>query len=134
MQVIEVKGDGPVVSVDDDTMFAQIFSFIYARNEIKNELVQFFSGHECLEYLERIAEKSEPFPALILMDINMPSINGIEAVRSIRRNANFREIPIIAMLSSSSDEKDISDSLNAGADAYFEKPNGIDSMKFVKAK
>ncbi len=132
MPEIKLAGDAPVFAVDDDPMFQEILQFAYAMSEIPNELVSLQSGHECIEKLAELESRGEPLPSMILMDINMPGLSGIETVERIRSDRKFEKIPIITMLSSSNEELDIEKSQSAGANDYCEKPFDITKLKFIR--
>ena len=129
-----VKGDGPVFFVDDDEFYQMIISRVYEWSELSNPFVCFSSGQDCLAALEEILEKNLKIPALVLLDVNMPGMNGLETARRIRSHKEFAEIPVISMLSSSNDDDDIANALRAGASSYFEKPMNIKLMSFVAAQ
>ncbi len=133
MPEIKVQGQSPIFAVDDDPMFQEILQFAYSLSEMENELIPFQSGYECIEALNDLRARGGTMPSMILMDINMPGMNGIETVRKIRSDDDFQKIPIITMLSSSNDELDLARSKDAGANDYCEKPFDITSLKFVNA-
>ena len=81
-------------------------------------------GQEALQYLESLnGEEGTPKPALILLDLNVPKIPGIEILRHLR-NGPWRKTPVIIVTSSIS-EGDRSAAANLGAEAYFQKPNDL---------
>jgi len=86
-------------------------------------------GLEALEFLNRegVFSKAEK-PDLILMDINLPKINGKELLSIIKKEENLKAIPVI-MLTTSDSEKDIVDSYNNYANCYITKP--VDFLKFM---
>lgn len=131
MGEIIVRGDSCVFAVDDDPMFQEILQFAYSLSDLQNEFHAFSSGYDCISALETLKVEGKPYPAVILMDINMPGMTGIETVGKIREDANYQDIPIITMLSSSNEDNDIERSMKAGANAYEEKPFDITQLKFV---
>jgi CheY-like chemotaxis protein len=80
-------------------------------------------GVELLEYLHR-----HPRPHLILLDLNMPRMDGHEALAKIKQDPDLRSIPVI-ILTTSTDAEDISSSYDLGANSYISKPTGF--LKFV---
>ncbi len=129
---VVVKGDGPVLAVDDDVIFRDVFELLYKASGLENELIIFEDGLSCVEYFDKVSKSSDPMPALVVMDINMPGIDGIETVRRLRQRDQFSVIPIIMMLSSSDEKNDIVESQNAGANGYMVKPHCAEDLKFVK--
>ncbi len=84
-----------------------------------------YDGAEALEYLNnegRFEDREKfPLPDIILMDINMPKLGGFDALKKIKEDGRFRNIPVI-MLTSSNNEQDISLSYAGGAAGYIQKP------------
>lgn len=69
-------------------------------------------------------------PSLILLDINLPRMDGIEVLRRIRNHPSTRHLPVV-MLTSSSEDRDLADSYGLGANSYVRKP--VDFTEFVRA-
>jgi len=95
--------------------------------EIKNKLVTTHNGEEALEYLQKNEGKR---PCIILLDLNMPKMSGIEFLKIIKNDDKFRDIPVIA-LTTSQNNFDIAECFWHGIAGYVIKP--IDYRKFVKA-
>ncbi len=123
MSTLKLKGKGPVILVDDDPVFHDIFGVFYQIYQLPNELISLKSGHECIDFLK--SYNQDNIPAIILMDINMPGITGIETVKRIREIDDFVETPIVTMLTSSTDNEDVRSSLDAGANHYIAKPSSL---------
>ncbi len=124
---IRITTDQPIVMVDDSHDDFYIANRMYQRSELKNPFIHCDSAADLLSYLDSTRGEGSDSPALILMDINMPGMNGIEAVIAVRSKPEFTVTPIIAMLSSSLDPHDQKRALEAGATAYFPKPmNPVD--------
>ena len=126
-----VRGSGPVYFVDYDELYQMIMRRVYEWAGLTNEFVCFSSGTACVEALHAVLGDGATIPALVLLDVNMPMVNGIETVRRIRVHEEFAEVPIITMLSSSNDDSDIAAALDAGASSYCEKPMDIRSIQFL---
>jgi CheY-like chemotaxis protein len=97
-------------------------------NEIKVEIVN--DGVEALEYLRmqgRFRDRNPGHPAVILLDIKMPRMDGIEVLSDIRSDLVLKMIPVV-MLTSSREEKDLIQSYNMGVNAYVVKP--VDFYQF----
>ncbi len=77
-------------------------------------------GVALLSYLSR-----SPLPALILLDINMPRMNGFETLKEIKSMPAFQDIPVV-MVTTSGEEKDMANSHKLGANSFFSKPSGFD--------
>lgn len=86
------------------------------------------NGQEALEFLRReggYADREPGDPTLVLLDINMPGMNGFDALEEIRRDRGLRHLPVV-MLTSSSAERDIHASYRRGTNAYVVKPVSFD--------
>ena len=119
---IRVHGDGPIVMVDDSFDDFYIAEMMYGRCELENDFVHCESGDAMMSLLEHRIAAGEPPPALILMDVNMPGMDGVETTARLRARPRFQKIPVIAMLTSSLDRHDRNRAESAGANAYFSKP------------
>lgn len=104
------------------------------RNNIQNSVVVARDGVEALEYL-LATEMSEPResnvkPVLILLDLKLPKIDGIEVLRRIRADVRTQFIPVV-VLTSSKEEQDLVNSYSLGCNSYIRKP--VDFGQFVDA-
>ena len=85
-------------------------------------------GKEAIKYLEKVGPYSESVvPDLIILDINLPKMNGHEVLKNIKGNDNFKQIPVV-MFTTSSTEKDIMDAYKNHANCYITKPNEVDEF------
>lgn len=88
-------------------------------------------GEEVMEYLQgggRFADRAEhPFPALVLMDIKMPRLDGLETLAMIRNDPQYQRLVVI-MLTSSDREQDINRAFDLGANSYLVKPARLEAM------
>ena len=103
-----------------------------AEYRLTNEVVVARDGVEVLDYLKsrgRFADRPPGSPMVILLDIKMPKIDGLEVLRQIRRDPELRLIPIV-ILTSSREEQDLIESYNLGVNAYVVKPVAFE--KFVE--
>jgi len=100
---------------------------------IVNTLAVVRDGQEVMDYLRHsgpyVDKTKSPKPGLILMDINMPKLNGIEALKQIKVDEQFRRIPVV-MLTMSKRDEDVVRSFDSGANSFIQKPVEFD--KFVE--
>jgi CheY-like chemotaxis protein len=122
---VQLRGDGPIVMTDDSESDAFLARTCHAKSSVENEFRWIDSGGALLEYFDGVREGTEPMPALVLLDINMPGLDGFEVLRVVRATPEFRNIPIISMFTNSDDVKDIETSKSLGANAFFTKPADI---------
>ena len=106
-----------ILLVEDREEDVELMLRSFKRSHLGNEVVVKRDGVEALEYLEQAAA----LPALILSDISMPRMNGIELVAAVRKIDRLRYVPIV-MLTSSKEEPDLSASYQRGANSYVLKP------------
>jgi CheY-like chemotaxis protein len=113
---------------DDDRLLTQE-AMRAAR--LVNELRFVSNGVELLDYLQRSGPYAEPgsapWPGIILLDINMPMMDGLTALRRLKDDPSLRRIPVV-MLTTSDDEHDILRSYNLGAASYVTKPVTFSSL------
>ncbi|WP_041258368.1 response regulator [Fibrella aestuarina] len=82
------------------------------------------NGEQLIQYLDaclRGEPDAPPAPALLLVDLNMPIVNGLEALKQIKSSAHYRHLPVV-ILTTSSAEQDIRESYNLGAASFVTKP------------
>lgn len=102
-----------ILIVEDDPTTVQLIEFLLKKNDY--EVLIAHNGVEALEISKK--EKSD----LILMDVMMPKMDGIEAIEKLKKNENTRDIPIV-ILSALGQEMDVMRGLQAGASSYIVKP------------
>ncbi|MCU7919261.1 MAG: response regulator [Candidatus Thiodiazotropha sp. (ex Dulcina madagascariensis)] len=99
------------------------------RNNILNEVQVARDGVEALDYLAGLTERSV-LPEFILLDLQLPKVNGFEVLKAIRKHPRTRLLPVVIM-TSSDEEKDLIDGYRLGANSYIRKP--VDFNQFVDA-
>ena len=116
-------GDGtsPIAMVDDEEIDHELVKRFHKRSGIANPLIHFLEGAAFIAHLETVKSGAAPLPALVLMDINMPRMDGFETIETMRRDEFFRRLPVVMMLTSSSDVRDRERASMAGADDYLLK-------------
>ena len=98
--------------------------------KLKNTVSVVRDGEEAVQYLNREGSFQDAIPPdFILLDINLPRMDGKEVLAYIKNHEHFKTIPVV-MLTTSSSEKDIKDSYNAFANCYITKP--VDFEKFIQ--
>jgi CheY-like chemotaxis protein len=99
---------------------------------LANEVVIVRDGVEALDYLfqrGQFANHANGVPAVVLLDLKMPRMDGLEALRQIRAEPRFKHVPVV-MITSSREEQDLVRSYELGVNAYVVKP--VDFQKFVE--
>jgi CheY-like chemotaxis protein len=117
----------PVLLLEDDAVDATTVKKAVKDLNVANTLVHFINGEEALEYLRNEANSK---PCVILLDLNMPRMNGIEFLKIIKADSTLRCIPVIAITTSKADS-DKTQCFDNGIAGYIVKPNNYD--EFVEA-
>ena len=122
-----------ILLVEDDPNDAELTLAALAEYHLVNEILTLPDGAEALDYLFRqgkYAGRLNDEPAVILLDVKMPKVSGIEVLRRMKASPEVRNIPVV-MLTSSREETDLVESYNLGANAYVVKP--VDFHAFADA-
>jgi two-component system response regulator len=112
--------EGTILLVDDSPDDVALTLRAFRANRITNKVDVASDGEEALDYLLRESER-RPKPVLILLDINLPKVSGLEVLRRIRTDERTRYLPVV-VLSTSSEDRDIVESYDLGANSYVRKP------------
>jgi len=119
--------------VEDSPRDAELILDALGANQLANEVVHVRDGAEALDYLYRrgeFADRPEGQPALMLLDLKLPKIDGLEVLRQIKSDASLKMMPVV-MMTSSREEQDLLNSYQLGVNAYVVKP--MQFQDFVKA-
>lgn len=123
-----------ILLVEDNPDDVEITKRAFRKNKINNSMYVVRDGQEALDYLYRKGqyadEATSPRPDLILLDINLPRVNGIDVLKELKSDPNMRRIPI-TMLTVSDRDEDIVRSFDLGVNSYITKP--VDFNKFAEA-
>jgi CheY-like chemotaxis protein len=117
-----------VLLIEDNPMDVDLTLRAFARSKFANPFQIAKDGVEALDYLKRWEEGERP-PILILLDLKLPKVDGLEVLRVIRSHPKFKYIPIIVLTTSQTDQ-DIQTAYMLGANSYIVKP--IDFDKFIE--
>jgi len=98
-------------------------------NRIKNKVTIARDGQEAIDYIKSL-DPSDDLPAIILLDLKLPKVDGLEVLKTIRKDKNTKLIPVI-ILTSSKEEKDLLKGYELGCNSYVRKP--IDFKEFTEA-
>lgn len=115
----------PIIIADDDQEDIEFIKEAFEENCIRNPLVTANNGEELLSKLQVF--KEIPGPAFILLDLNMPIMNGQEAIKAIKEDPELKHIPIIVLTTSKSEE-DIFKTYNLGVNSYIAKPVTMEGL------
>lgn len=118
----------PILLVEDNPVDLDLTQRAFARNKIANLIQVARDGEEALAWIKRW-EGGEQCPAVILLDLKLPKVDGLEVLRQIKNHPQYRSIPVV-VLTSSSEDIDIKEAYQLGANSYIVKP--VDFDKFMK--
>ncbi len=126
------NGNGTIVAVDDDFEQQKILEACFRRSGNTHSLKFFSNGHDFVSWIELNTTKND-IPSLVLLDINMPGMDGFQVLKEVRKNNKLTSLPIIFMLTTSSFKDDIDKCIQNGANAYWSKPDSIaEYIEFFK--
>jgi CheY-like chemotaxis protein len=123
----------PILLVEDDPRDLELTLLALERSKLANEVVVMRDGAQALDYLRRegeFADRDAGYPAVVLLDLKLPKVNGLEVLETVRTNPALRAIPVV-MLTSSQEEADLVRSYELGVNAYVVKP--VEFRMFVSA-
>lgn len=113
-----------ILLAEDNANDLELTLAALAENRLANGVIVVRDGAEALDYLYRrgaYANRSDGNPVLVLLDLKMPKVDGIEVLRHIKKDDELRRIPVV-MLTSSREEQDLLRSYELGVNAYVVKP------------
>jgi two-component system response regulator len=126
--------DTDILLVEDNIHDAELTIRVFKKINLLHKLVHVRDGEEALDFIfargKFVGRNAADFPRLILLDIKMPKVDGIEVLRQLKSGADTRIIPVVIMTSSKEDQ-DIIDSYHLGVNSYVVKP--VDFEGFAKA-
>lgn len=123
-----------ILMADDDSDDRMLVKEAFEESRLNNDIHFVEDGEQLLDYLFRRGKfahlKGEPYPGLILLDLNMPKKDGREALAEIKAHADLRRIPIV-VLTTSRAEEDILRTYDLGANSFITKPVTFESLVHV---
>jgi len=123
----------PILLAEDNPHDVELILAAMAEHNLANEVVIGRDGVEALDYLYRrgsFSARRQGNPAVVLLDLKMPKVDGLEVLRTIKADASLKPIPVV-MLTSSREERDLVQSYALGANAYVVKP--VDFRSYFNA-
>lgn len=122
----------PILLVEDNPVDVDLTLRAFASRKFSNAVHVARDGEEALAWLVRW-EAGEPVPAVILLDLKMPRVSGLEVLRELKSHPQFRAIPVV-VLTSSSEDVDVRTAYELGANSYIVKPVNFDKFMEVAAQ
>ena len=124
--------DRPILLVEDNADDEELTLRALARSHVGNRVVVARDGAEALAFLLGTPEAPVlgALPALVLLDLKLPKIDGLEVLQRLRAAPRTRRLPVV-ILTSSGEERDLIEAYDRGANSYVRKP--VDFVQFVEA-
>lgn len=121
----------PILLVEDNPMDLDLTIQAFTENHLANPIEVCRDGEEALEYMEEHSnEDDDNLPVLVLLDLRLPKVDGIDVLNAMQTNAIWKKIPVIIMTTSRED-KDVQKAYDLGANSYIVKPVSFDSFREV---
>lgn len=119
-----------IVMIEDDEGHARLIEKNVRRAGVNNEIVPFANGNEALDYILGQDRAGLPDPdrhLLILLDLNLPDMSGIDILEKVKSNTHSKRLPVV-ILTTTDDEREIQRCYDLGANVYITKPVDYDSF------
>jgi CheY-like chemotaxis protein len=123
----------PILLVEDNPHDLELTLIALERSQLANEVIVVRDGADALDYLHMrgaFADRDHGNPAVVLLDLKLPKVDGLEVLAEIRGQLALKSLPVV-MLTSSREEQDLIRSYELGVNAYVVKP--VDFQEFVRA-
>ena len=120
-----------ILLAEDSPRDAELTLAALDEHHLANEVALVRDGAEALDYLYHrgeFADVGTALPVVVILDLKMPRVNGLEVLRQMKNDQRLKRVPVV-MLTSSREEKDLADSYRLGVNAYVVKP--VDFQKFL---
>lgn len=129
-----MSGEGTILLVEDNRDDEALTMRAFLRNNIRNPVVCVRDGQEALDWLfgegAHAGRDPDERPAVVLLDLKLPKVDGLQVLRRVREHAATKLTPIV-ILTSSREERDRLEGYSLGANSYIQKP--VDFEQFVEA-
>ena len=121
-----MQNSKPILLIEDDDVDVMTVNRALRDSKVANQLVSIGDGEEAIEYLR---DESATKPSIILLDLNMPKMDGAEFLKIVKADNALKKIPVVILTTSNSD-RDVTESFELGAAGYMVK--SVDYEKFVE--
>jgi CheY-like chemotaxis protein len=123
-----MTGVSPILLIEDNPIDLDLTRRAFARRNLVNPIEVARDGEEALEMIATW-DAARPLPLIILLDLKLPRVDGLDVLRQIKSHPKFHSIPVI-ILTTSGEDRDVHDAYEIGANSYIVKP--VDFDKFVE--
>ena len=123
-----------ILLVEDNPDDVELTLRAFAKSNVANEIIVAGDGEEALDYLFAVGAHADRdpslIPAVVLLDLKLPKIDGLDVLRRLRSDERTRRLPVV-VLTSSNEEQDVIESYDLGANSFVRKP--VDFAEFIDA-
>ena len=119
----------PILLVEDNPVDVDLTRRAFARQKISNPIEVARDGEEAVAWMQRW-EEGAPLPVVILLDLKLPRVSGLEVLRQLKTHPRFSSIPVV-ILTTSAEESDVKGAYALGANSYIVKPVDFDKFQQV---
>jgi two-component system response regulator len=123
-----------ILLIEDDPSDIGLTRRAFEKGRISNKLIVAADGQQALDYLFGVDPESgrslNPLPAVVLLDLKLPKVDGLEVLKRIRADSRTKRLPVV-ILTSSTEPRDLGASYDLGANSYIRKP--VDFVQFAEA-
>jgi CheY-like chemotaxis protein len=122
-----------ILLAEDNAQDVELTLAALDKNDLANEVVVVRDGEQALKYLRRLEpykDRPDGNPAVVLLDLKMPKVDGLQVLKEIKVDDHLKSVPVV-MLTSSREEKDLVTSYKLGVNAYVVKP--VNFAEFAEA-
>ncbi|MBN2348688.1 MAG: response regulator [Bacteroidales bacterium] len=123
-----MNSNKPILLIEDNPIDLDLTLRAFKSRNLTNPFHIARDGEEALEWIQKW-EQGEPVPVIILLDIKLPKIDGLDVLKAIKSHPDFKTIPVV-ILSTSAEASDIQSAYQLGANSYIVKP--VDFDKFIE--
>lgn len=118
----------PIMLIEDNPMDVELTLRAFQKRRVTNPVLVARDGEEALAWIARW-EAGEATPAVILLDLKLPKVSGLEVLARLKEHASLRRLPVV-VLTTSAESRDVRTAYELGANSYIVKP--VDFEKFVE--
>lgn len=131
------SGEIEIVMVEDNPNDAELITRALRKHNLANRIVHLKDGAEALEFLlppgDQVHQFDSGVPRVVLLDIKLPKIDGLEVLRMMKSDERTKDIPVV-ILTSSNEDRDIKESYRLGVNSFVTKPIKFEELAMVVAK
>lgn len=123
----------PILLIEDNPMDIDLTRRAFARRRLVNPLQVLEDGEAAMLYLDEMDAGTAPVPVVVLLDLKLPKVDGLDVLARIKQHPRFKVVPVV-VLTTSAEDGDVSRAYQAGANSYIVKPVSFDKFLDVASQ